>query len=39
MTVHWGDQKMSENLLNLKDAIKQIVVLVLGHESLSVYRK
>ena len=38
-SVRWGDQKISCNLIkNLKDQIKQIVVLVLGHESLSVYR-
>ena len=39
-SVRWGDQKISHNSIKyLKDQIKQIVVLVLGHESISEYRK
>ena len=40
LSVRWGDQKISHNSIKyLKDQIKQIVVLVLGHESISEYRK
>ena len=39
-SVRWGDQKISHNSIKyLKDQIKQIVVLVLRHESISEYRK
>ena len=39
-SVRCGYQKISHNSIKyLKDQIKQIVVLVLGHESLSEYRK
>ena len=34
--VRWGDQKISHNCINLKDPIKRIVVLLLGHQSLSI---
>ena len=39
-SVRWHDQKISHNSIKyLKNQIKQIVVLVLRHESLSEYRK
>ena len=39
LSIDIGDQKISHNSINLKDPIKRIVVLLIGHESLSVYRK